>query len=100
MNIRRTLCAATAVTRRVFGSFSSSRASRSCLVRALVMQWISVSAEFSVTQAMSGRRASASATADAASGLHCTRSQDSNRPTRRPTGRPTTRTSPSERSLR
>ncbi len=94
------LCAETAVTRRVPGSFCSSRASRSSLVRALVTQLISVPPELSVTQEMSGRRASASATATAASGTHCTRSQDSNSPTRCPSGSPTTRSHPPVRRRR
>lgn len=94
MNVRRMVWALIPVTRRVLGSLSSSSTSRSRRLRALVMQWISVPPEASCTHAMSGRRASAPATASAASGAHCTRSQDSSSPTRGPSGSPTTRSSP------
>lgn len=100
MYTRRMVCALTPVTRRVRGSLSSSSPSRSCRVRALVRQLISVPPEPSFTQEMSGRRASAAATASAASGAHCTRSQDSNSPTRLPSGSPTTRSRPEVRSRR
>lgn len=99
-NFRRMVWALMPVTRLVRGSFSSSRASRSLRVRARVMQWTSVPPEFRVTHAMSGRRARASATGSAASGAHCTRSQDSNRPTRLPCGSPTTRIRPVARRRR
>lgn len=99
-NFRRMVWALMPVTRRVRGSFSRSRVSRSLRVRALVMQWISVPPEFRFTHAMSGRRASASATGRAASGAHCTRSQDSKSPTRLPSGSPTTRIRPVVRRRR
>jgi len=56
------------------------------------MQQISVPPDVSWTQEVSGRRASASATAAAASGTHCSLTTHLDSPARCESGTPTTRT--------
>ncbi|MCK2215567.1 hypothetical protein MF672_017495 [Actinomadura sp. ATCC 31491] len=80
------------------GSLRSSRSSPS--VPAWTPQTISVPPDTSRTQAVSSRRASACATATAASGAHTSRTAHDVRPSRAPSSRPTTRTTPAARSLR
>ena len=64
-------CALTATIRRLDGSCRSSRSWPLLPSSGFTMQQISVPPEVSWTHEVSGRRASASATAAAASGTHC-----------------------------
>jgi MFS family permease len=73
VNARSMECADTAVTRLVRGSFDSNNASRSVALRAWVLHEISVPPDNRYTHDVSGRSASAAATALAASGVHCNR---------------------------
>jgi hypothetical protein len=97
-NVCSTHCAVIAVTPGLRGSVSSSRWLSSAPVRVRTAQVISVPPDVRLIQAVSGRRASASATAAAALGVHCTRMSQDVRPIRSGSTSPRTRSIPAERS--
>jgi hypothetical protein len=82
----------------VLGSFCSSRLWSSWSVPDLVTQLISVPPELRLTQVVSSRRARASATVDAASGVHWTRTSQRSSPSTAGSVSPRTRSIPSVRS--
>ena len=89
-----TECALIAAIRREAGSWRSSRSRRLRVSAGFTTQVISVPPDVSCTQDVSARRARASATPAAASGTHCSRTTQSDWPSRCESGRATTRTTP------
>ena len=94
----RTHWAVIPVTPRLRGRVSSSRWLSSSPDRVRTTQATSVPPEVRLIQAVSGRRASASATAAAALGVHWTRTTQDRRPSRSGSTSPRTRSSPDDRS--
>src|ERR1700683_3658468 len=89
-------CALIATIRRLDGSCRSSRSWRLWRSAGFTTQVISVPPEVSDTHDVSGRRASASATLAAASGTHCSRTVQSDMPSRCQSGSPLPRVAPGD----